>query len=434
MEHHYLDKEIECASREEMRKIQSEKLVKMVHHVYEHVPFYKRKFDEMGLKPEDIQSIDDIGKLPFTTKMDLRDNYPLGLCAVDREHLKRIHASSGTTGNPTVVAYTAGDLETWSRSVARGLTSVGMTPKDTIQVAYGYGLFTGGLGFHDGAGYLGMTVIPASTGNTARQIKMLQDYGTDLLVCTPSYGMYLGETIREMGIDSKDLPVRAMFCGAEPWTEEMRKEMETLMNVKAYDVYGLSEIAGPGVAMECTEQAGMHISEDYFYPEVIDPDTGEALPDGEYGELVFTCIGKEALPLVRYRTRDICKLEHSRCGCGRTTVRMMKPHGRTDDMLIIRGINVFPSQIESVLLSLGMEPNYQMIVDRHNNHDTLEVQVEMSEDMFSDTMKDLAAQEKRISEALKSILNISAKVKLVAPKSIPRSEGKAKRVIDNRNL
>ena len=434
MEHIYLDKEIECASREELKKIQSEKLRKMVEHVYEHVPFYKKKFDEMGLKPADIQSIDDIGKLPFTTKMDLRDNYPFGLIAVDREHLARIHASSGTTGNPTVVAYTQGDIETWSRSVARGLTSVGMTPKDTIQVAYGYGLFTGGLGFHDGAGYLGMTVIPASTGNTARQVKMLRDYGTDLLVCTPSYAMFIGETIKEMGIDSRELPVRAMFCGAEPWTEEMRKEMEALLNVKAYDVYGLSEIAGPGVAMECSEQCGMHISEDFFYPEVIDPDTGEALPDGEYGELVFTCIGKEALPLIRYRTRDICKLDHSPCACGRTTVRMMKPHGRTDDMLIIRGINVFPSQIESVLLSLNMEPNYQMIVDRVNNHDTLEVQIEMSEGMFSDTIKDLAKQEKRISEALKSILNISAKVKLVAPKSIPRSEGKAKRVIDNRKL
>ena len=434
MEHIYLDKEIECASREELKRIQSEKLRKMVEHVYEHVPFYKKKFDEMGLKPEDIQSIDDIGKLPFTTKMDLRDNYPFGLIAVDREHLARIHASSGTTGNPTVVGYTQGDIETWARSVARGLTSVGMTPKDTIQVAYGYGLFTGGLGFHDGAGYLGMTVIPASTGNTARQVKMLQDYGTDLLMCTPSYAMFIGETIKEMGIDSKELPVRAMFCGAEPWTEEMRKEMEALLNVKAYDVYGLSEIAGPGVAMECCEQAGMHISEDYFYPEVIDPDTGEPLPDGEYGELVFTCIGKEALPLIRYRTRDICKLDHGKCACGRTTVRMMKPHGRTDDMLIIRGINVFPSQIESVLLSLNMEPNYQMIVDRINNHDTLEVQIEMSEEMFSDTMKDLAKQEKRISDALKSILNISAKVKLVAPKSIPRSEGKAKRVIDNRKL
>lgn len=429
-----MDKEIECASREELRKLQSERLVQMVENAYNNVPFYKKKLDEMGIQPSDIQSIDDITKLPFTLKTDLRDNYPFGLFAVGKDKLARIHASSGTTGNPTVVGYTQNDINVWARSVARGLTSVGMTKADTIQVSYGYGLFTGGLGFHDGANYMGMTVIPASSGNTARQVAMLQDYGTDILVCTPSYAMYIGETTREMGIDPKTLPIRATFCGAEPWTEEMRKEMEELLDIRAYDVYGLSEIAGPGVAMECYEQAGMHIAEDYFYPEVIDPDTGEPVEDGQYGELVFTCIGKEALPLIRYRTRDICKLEHSQCACGRTTVRMMKPHGRTDDMLIIRGINVFPSQIESVLLSLGMEPNYQMIVDRKDNRDTLEVQIEMAESMFSDTMKEISAAEKKISEALKSTLNIVAKVRLLEPKALPRSEGKAKRVIDNRKL
>ncbi|MDD5952187.1 MAG: phenylacetate--CoA ligase [Oscillospiraceae bacterium] len=434
MEHRYLDQEIECASREDMRKLQSERLAKMVKNAYEHVPFYREKLDSMGIKPEDIQSIDDITKLPFTLKTDLRDHYPFGLFAVGKEDLARIHASSGTTGHPTVVGYTQHDLDVWAHCIARGLTSIGMTKADTVQIAYGYGLFTGGLGFHDGAGALGMTVIPASSGNTNRQIAMLQDYGTDLLCCTPSYAMYIGETMKEKGIDPKSLPLRATFCGAEPWTEEMRKEMEALLDVRAYDVYGLSEIAGPGVAMECYAQAGMHIAEDYFYPEVIDPDTGEPVEDGQYGELVFTCIGKEALPLIRYRTRDICKLERSKCACGRTTVRMMKPQGRTDDMLIIRGINVFPSQIESVLLSLGMEPNYQMIVDRKGNLDTLEVQIEMAEEMFSDTMKNLAAAEKRIAEALKSTLNIVAKVRLLEPKSLPRSEGKAKRVIDNRKL
>lgn len=434
MEQRYLDKEIECASREEMRKIQSERLVKMVKNAYENVPFYKKKLDDMGIKPSDIQSIDDITKLPFTLKTDLRDNYPFGLFAVGKDRLARIHASSGTTGNPTVVGYTKEDIDVWARCVARGLTSIGMTNKDTIQIAYGYGLFTGGLGFHDGGSYMGMTVIPASSGNTARQVAMLRDYGTDILCCTPSYAMYIGETMRDMGIDPKTLPIRATFCGAEPWTEGMRKEMEALLDVRAYDVYGLSEIAGPGVAMECYEQNGMHIAEDYFYPEIIDPDTGEPVEEGQYGELVFTCIGKEALPLIRYRTRDICRLEYGPCACGRTTVRMMKPHGRTDDMLIIRGINVFPSQIESVLLKLGMEPNYQMIVSRENNRDSLEVQIEMAESMFSDTMKDLSKAEKKISEALKSTLNIVAKVRLLEPKALPRSEGKAKRVIDNRNL
>ncbi len=434
MEHRYLDKEIECASREEMKKIQSERLVKMVENAYNNVPFYKQKFDEMGLKPSDIQSIDDIVKLPFTVKTDLRDNYPFGLFAVGKDKLARIHASSGTTGKPTVVGYTNGDLEIWARAVARGLTSVGMTEKDTLQNAYGYGLFTGGLGFHQGAGYMGMTVVPASSGNTARQIAMMQDYETDMLCCTPSYAMFIGETIKEMGIDPKTLPVRAAFCGAEPWTDEMRKEMEELLALRAYDVYGLSEIAGPGVAMECYEQKGMHVQEDYFYPEIINPDTGEPVEDGQYGELVFTCIGKEALPLIRYRTRDICKLDRTTCSCGRTTVRMMKPQGRTDDMLIIRGINVFPSQIEAVLLSLNMDPNYQMIVDRANNMDSLEVQVEMTEDMFCDTMKNIHAVERKISEALKSTLNIVARVRLLEPKALPRSEGKAKRVIDNRKL
>ena len=367
----YFEPEIECASRETLHQIQSQRLVKMVKHCYEHVPFYKKKFDEIGLRPEDIRSIDDLQKLPFTTKQDLRDTYPFGLIAVPRDDLARVHASSGTTGKQTVVAYTQNDLDIWARSAARSIVGCGGTHEDFVHVSYGYGLFTGGLGLHDGAEKLGATVIPVSSGNTNRQVQILQDYGSDILCCTPSYAMYIGETVRDKGIDPESLRVRIGIFGAEPWTEEMRREIEKALAIKAYDIYGLSEIAGPGVACECTEQKGMHVQEDFFFPEIIDPATGEQLPDGEEGELVFTCIGKEALPLIRYRTRDICSLTHEKCACGRTTVRMNKPKGRTDDMLIIRGINVFPSQIESVLLDLGMDPNYRMIVDRKNNLDTL---------------------------------------------------------------
>lgn len=430
----YFDLALECASREVMRKIQSERLVAMVKRCYENVPFYKKKFDEMGLKPEDIRSIDDIVKLPFTVKQDLRDTYPFGLVAVPRKELARVHASSGTTGKQTVVAYTKNDINVWARCAARSIVGVGGTKDDFVHVSYGYGLFTGGLGLHYGAEALGATAIPVSSGNTNRQVQILQDYESDILCCTPSYAMYIGETVREKGIDPKSLKVRAGIFGAEPWTEEMRREIEKALAIKAYDIYGLSEIAGPGVACECTEQNGMHVQEDYFYPEIINPVTGEPVPDGEEGELVFTCIGKEALPLIRYRTRDIASLTHEPCKCGRTLVRMSKPRGRTDDMLIIRGINVFPSQIESVLLDLGMDPNYRMIVDRKNNHDTLEVQVEMNENIFSDTIKNLEKIEKTIAGALQSTLNISAKITLLEPKSIERSEGKAKRVIDKRKL
>ena len=402
----YYNPEIECADRETLRKIQSERLVKIVHSCYENVPLYKKRFDEIGLKPDDIRGIDDITKLPFTTKTDLRDTYPFGLFAVPREELTRIHASSGTTGKQTVVGYTANDVKVWATCAARSIVGIGGTKDDFVHVSYGYGLFTGGLGLHYGAEELGATAIPVSSGNTARQVQILQDYGSDILCCTPSYAMYIGETVRDKGIDPRSLRLRAGIFGAEPWTEEMRREIERLLDIKAYDIYGLSE--------------------------VIDPVTGEPLPDGEYGELVFTCIGKEALPLIRYRTRDICALNHEKCACGRTTARMCKPRGRTDDMLIIRGINVFPSQIESVLLDLGMDPNYQLIVDRQNNLDTLEVQVEMNESMFSDTVRNLEAVKKQIAGALQSTLNIVAKIRLLEPKSIQRSEGKAKRVIDKR--
>ena len=430
----YFNPEIECADRETLKAIQSERLKKIVKTCYENVPLYKQRFDEMGLKPEDIQSIDDIVKLPFTYKGDLRDTYPFGMIAVPREEMYRVHASSGTTGKQTVVGYTKKDVDVWSECAARSIVACGGQPSDFVHVSYGYGLFTGGLGLHYGAEKLGATAIPVSSGNTARQVQILQDYESDILCCTPSYAMYIGETIRDMGIDPKSLKVRAGIFGAEPWTEEMRHEIEKLLDIKAYDIYGLSEIAGPGVSCECTEQAGMHVNEDYFYPEIIDPDTGEQLSDGEFGELVFTCIGKEALPLIRYRTRDICSLTHEKCKCGRTLVRMGKPRGRTDDMLIIRGINVFPSQIESVLLELGMDPNYQLVVDRQNNLDTLEVQVEMNEGMFSDTVRDLETVKKKIAGALQSTLNIAAKITLLEPKSIQRSEGKAKRVIDKRKL
>lgn len=434
MQGNYFEPEIECASREVMRYIQSQKLKKLVERCYNHVPLYKKKMDETGLLPGDIQSIDDVAKLPFTVKTDLRDTYPFGMFAVPKDELVRIHASSGTTGKQTVVGYSRHDIDVWARCAARSIAGVGGTKSDFIHVSYGYGLFTGGLGLHYGAEKLGATAIPVSSGNTKRQVQILQDYGSDIICCTPSYAMYIGETIRDMGLDPKTLKVRAGIFGAEPWTEEMRRGIENLLAIKAYDIYGLSEIAGPGVACECSQQDGMHINEDMFYPEIIDPDTGENLPDGVYGELVFTCIGKEALPLMRYRTRDVCKLDHTPCACGRTLVRMSKPRGRTDDMLIIRGINVFPSQIESVLLELGMAPNYQLVVSRVNNLDTLEVQVEMTESIFSDTVRNLEEIEHRIANALQSTLNIVAKIRLLEPKSIPRSEGKAKRVIDNRNV
>lgn len=434
MQENYFEPDLETAPREVLHWIQSRRLIKMVENCYRNVPLYKKRFDEIGLLPGDIKSIDDISKLPFTYKNDLRDNYPFGMIAVPKEQLVRIHASSGTTGKQTVVGYTKNDIDAWAKGAARALVAAGATKSDYIHVSYGYGLFTGGLGLHYGAEMLGATAIPVSSGNTKRQVDILRDYGSDFLCCTPSYAMYIGETVRDMGIDPKTLKLRGGLFGAEAWSENMRREIEKILDIKAYDIYGLSEIAGPGVSFECSEQTGMHVNEDFFYPEIIDPETGRQLPDGEYGELVFTCIGKEALPLVRYRTRDICKLSHEPCSCGRTLVKMSKTRGRTDDMLIIRGINVFPSQVEHVLLSLNMEPNYQIIVDRKNNLDTMEVQVEMSDDMFSDKVRNLEDVEHNIASALQFTLNIAARIRLVEPKSLPRSEGKAKRVIDNRQV
>ena len=434
MENHYFLPEVECADRESLRELQSQRLREMITRCYEKVPFYRQKLDEAGIKPEDIKSVDDIKRLPFTTKTDLRDNYPYGLFAVPREELIRIHASSGTTGNPTVVGYTRHDIDVWADGAARALAAAGCTTSDFVHVSYGYGLFTGGLGLHYGAEKLGAAVIPVSSGNTQRQVQILKDFGSNFLCCTPSYAAYIGETCRDMGIDTKELALRGGIFGAEAWSEGMRENIEKLLNINAYDIYGLSEIAGPGVSYECPEKNGLHVCEDYFYPEIINPQTGEVLPDGEYGELVFTCIGKEALPLIRYRTRDICALNHEKCACGRTLVRMAKPHGRTDDMLVIRGVNVFPSQIEFVLTNMGLEPNYVLVVDRVHNLDTLEVKVEMTPEMFSDSVKNIENIERQMAAKLHTVLNISAKVTLVEPKSIARSEGKAQRIIDNRKI
>ena len=430
----YFDERIETMSRDEMAALQGKRLAETVRRVYENVAPYRAKMDAAGVKPEDIRTVEDLPKLPFTVKQDLRDNYPYGMFAIPHSEVAEIHASSGTTGKQTVVGYSAKDLNTWGEIAARAIVAAGGSKEDYLHVSYGYGLFTGGLGLHYGAERMGATAIPVSSGNTARQVQILQDFGSNILCCTPSYAAYIGETCRDMGVDTSKLPLRAGLFGAEAWSEGMRQNIESLLNIKAYDIYGLSEIAGPGVAYECCEQTGMHICEDYFYPEIIDPDTGEVLPDGVYGELVFTCIGKEALPLIRYRTRDISMLTHEKCACGRTLVKMKKPRGRTDDMLIIRGVNVFPSQIEYVLTKLGLEPNYRILVDRVGNHDTMEVQVEMTAGMFSDAVKNIAASEKKIAAALQSTLNISAKVTLVEPKSLARSEGKAVRVIDNRKI
>ena len=428
-----LKPDAEAASREQMAALQSERLVKTVKRVYENIPFYKDKFDSLGIKPGDIRGIEDITKLPFTVKTDLRDNYPFGLFAVPQSELVRIHASSGTTGKQTVVGYTAKDIEVWAECAARSIAAAGGTREDIVHVSYGYGLFTGGLGLHYGAEYLGATALPVSTGNTKRQIQLFQDFGSTILCCTPSYAMYLGETMREMGISPDSIKLRAGIFGAEPWSLEMKKHIEALLGIRAYDIYGLSEIAGPGVAFDCGEGM-LHINEDYFYPEVIDPETLLPVPDGTEGELVFTCIGKEALPLIRYRTRDLCYITHEKCSCGRTTVTMSKPLGRSDDMLIIRGINVFPSQIEHVLLECGMQPNYHITVDRVNNLDVMSVEVEVAPDMFSDTVKGMESLKKRLEAALQNVLNVHAEIKLAEYGSIPRFEGKAKRVTDSRKI
>ena len=429
----FFNKKIETMAREDLKNLQAERLRKTVERVYNNVPLYRERFDEYGIKPEHIKTVDDLKNLPFTYKTDLRDTYPYGLFAAPMRDVVRIHASSGTTGKQTVVGYTKNDIDVWAECVARAMVSVGGSSEDIVHVSYGYGLFTGGLGLHEGATKLGAAVVPVSTGNTARQINIFKDFGSTILCCTPSYAMYLAEALKESGISPDELKLRIGIFGAEPWTEEMRQEIEKGLGIKAYDIYGLSEVCGPGVACNCYMQNGLHVQEDHFIPEIIDPDTGEVLPEGESGELVFTCITKEALPLIRYRTRDISSLIYEPCECGRTTVRMTKPCGRTDDMLIIRGVNVFPSQVESVLLNIeGVSPHYHITVDRVNNLDTMEVQVEMSPSLFSDSVKVIQEKEKTIKQALLSTLNISVGVKLVSPKTISRSEGKANRVTDNR--
>lgn len=421
-------------SRSELDALQSERLVSLVRYVYERVPFYRAKMDAAKVKPSDIKSIRDIVKLPFTEKSDLRDNYPFGLFAVPDREVVRVHASSGTTGKLTVVGYTRGDLDVWSEVMARSLTCAGVTSESTVHVSYGYGLFTGGLGAHDGASRIGAKVIPASSGNTARQLMLLKDFKATTLCCTPSYAAYLGDSVAKMGYDIKDFSLKSGVFGAEPWTEEMRVGIEKKLNIKAFDVYGLSEIMGPGVSIECDCRKGLHVWEDHFYPEVLG-DHFEQLPYGERGELVFTTLTKEALPLIRYRTKDICTLDNSPCPCGRTHVRMSKILGRKDDMLIIRGVNVFPSQIETVLLQMGnIAPHYQLVVDRENNTDTLEILVELEESLFSDEVRQLEQVREKIESNVHSALGLSARVKLVESGTIPRSEGKAVRVIDKRKL
>ena len=430
----YYQKDIETMSREEMKKLQSEKLVKQVKHVYDNVPYYRDLMDKKGVSPDDIQSIDDLHKLPFLTKADLRDAYPYGLLAKPLDECVRIHSTSGTTGRRVVAFYTQHDVDLWEDCCARAIVATGATKADVCQVAYGYGLFTGGAGLHGGSHKVGTLTLPMSSGNTERQVQFMMDLGATLLCCTPSYAAYLGESLKEMGYGPDDIPLKAGIFGAEPWTDEMRRSIEATLGIKAYDIYGLTETSGPGVAFECSEQTGMHVNEDHFFAEIIDPDTGEVLPEGSKGELVFTSLDKEAFPLLRYRTRDICVLSRKKCSCGRTLIKMAKPMGRTDDMLIIRGVNVFPSQIETVLINEGYQPNYQIVVDRVKNNDTFDVHVEMTPEMFTDKVGEIMAMEKSLANALKTMLGINPAVHLVPPKSIERSEGKAKRVIDKRNL
>lgn len=429
----YFQPEIECASQEQIKAWQDERLVKQVKHVYDNVEFYRKRMDDMGMKPEDIKGREDLHKLPFITKDDLRDQYPYGLLAKPLNECVRIHSTSGTTGRRVVAFYTQHDIDLWDECCARAIVAAGGTKDDVVHVSYGFGLFTGGAGLNGGSHKLGALTLPMSSGNTDRQIQFMTDLGSTILCCTPSYAAYLAESILERGVRDQ-IKLKAGIFGAEAWTEEMRQDIETKLGIKAYDIYGLTEISGPGVSFECEEQTGMHINEDHFIAEVINPITGEVLPDGEKGELVFTSITKEAFPLLRYRTRDICILSHKKCSCGRTHVKMTKPLGRSDDMLIIKGVNVFPSQIETVLLNKGYAANYQIIVTRVNNSDNLEVQVEMTPEMFSDSISKIAAKEKELVSALKAMLGIYADVKLVAPKTIARSEGKAVRVIDKRNL
>ena len=429
------NEKMECADRDTMRSVQLEKLKKTVKHAYDNVSHYRNKMDEAGVKPEDIKSLDDITKLPFITKEDIAANYPTGLFAKPMKDIVRIHASSGTTGKPKIVGYTRNDLDMWGECVARGMTMAGASQESVVHVSYGYGLFTGGMGAHLGAETIGATVIPMSSGNTQKQITFLQDMKSDILCCTPSYALTIAEGVKKAGIKPEELNLSAGIFGAEPWTQSMRDKIEEGLGIRAYDIYGLSEIMGPGVSMSCEENAGMHVQEDYFYVEIIDPDTLEVLPDGEKGELVITTLGKEGMPMIRYRTRDICYLMRDKCACGRTTVRMSRVFGRTDDMLIIRGVNVFPSQVESVVLELPeFEPHYQLVVDRVNNLDTLQVQVEVREAFYSDEISQMMALKKRIADRLHSVLGIGADIRLMEPHSIERSEGKSKRVIDKRVL
>lgn len=431
----YWNKHWECMPREQLEEVQLERLKNIVERVYYNVPFYRHKFQEIGIEPGDIQSLEDLRKLPFTVKQDLRDNYPFDMFAVSKTDIVRIHASSGTTGKPTVVGYTRTDLNNWAELMARALTCGGTTKNSVIQIAYGYGLFTGGLGVHYGAERIGAMVIPISGGNTARQLMIMKDFGTTVLTCTPSYAVHLAEVWESMGRDAGELKLQYGIFGAEPWSERMRQELEKRLHISAVDIYGLSEIIGPGVACECQEKQGLHIFEDHFIPEIIDPVTGENLPFGEKGELVLTTLTKEALPVIRYRTGDISILQKEPCACGRTHIRMHRVMGRTDDMLVIRGVNVFPSQVESVILEVGgTEPHYLLIVDRKESLDELEIQVEVSPQMFSDKVKGLEDLEKKIYRRLESVLGISAKIKLVEPHTLPRSEGKAKRVIDRRKI
>ena len=430
----YYQPDIETASVEELRKIQNEKIVKQVKHVYENVEYYRKLMDEKGVKPEDIKSVDDIKKLPFLTKDDLREAYPYGLLGTDLKNCVRIQSTSGTTGKRVVAFYTQKDVDLWEECCARAIVAAGGTKDDVCQVAYGYGLFTGGPGLNGGSHKVGCLTLPMSSGNTDRQIQFMMDLNATILCCTPSYDAYIGETLAEKGYKPEDNKLKAGIFGAEPWTEEMRRSIEKSLGIKAYDIYGLTETSGPGVSFECEEQTGMHINEDHFYAEIIDPETLEVLPEGQKGELVFTSLDKEGFPLLRYRTRDICVLTRKKCSCGRTLVKMSKPMGRSDDMLIIRGVNVFPSQIETVLLNEGYTPNYQIVVGREHNNDTLDVYVELSPEQFSDIVSETQKRERSLEGAMRTMLGIGPKVHLVPPKSIERSEGKAKRVIDNRNL
>ena len=430
----YYQPEIECASLEEIRAIQSEKLVKQIRHVWDNVPYYRKKMEDKGVTPDDIQSVDDLHKLPFLSKNDLRTAYPYGLLGTDLKDVVRIHSTSGTTGKRVVAFYTQHDIDLWEDCCARAITAAGGTNEDVCQVSYGFGLFTGGAGLNGGSHKVGSMTVPTSSGNTDRQIMFIMDLQATILCCTPSYAAYLGERFKELGLGPEDIPLKAGIFGAEAWSEEMRQSIQDTLGIKAYDIYGLTELSGPGVAFECSAQKGMHINEDHFIAEIVDPDTLEVLPEGSWGELVFTAVDKEAFPMIRYRTRDICRLSREKCSCGRTHIRMDKPRGRSDDMLIIRGVNVFPSQIETVLLNNGYAANYQIIVDRVNNTDTLEVQVEMTPEMFTDNIGDITDRQKVLVEGLRSMLGLKAKVTLVAPKTIARSEGKAVRVIDKRKI